>query len=185
MNTNRYLTVIVVLLLTALRSWSSETNTYTTLGPTELFSSVPAQNVTPSNQPEDSLPAIRDPKGNWGEISEGLQLSIRFEKASFKSGEPIVGSVLVRNTSEKPLWYSDFYGVGIDSVVCEFLVLDESKQAVPRNQTSPFGMIDGSSKSMEINVGTQRKYPIRIDQRFKINAPGKYFIQAKKARAQA
>lgn len=181
MNTNRYLTVMGILLLTGLRSWSNETNTYTTLGPFDQPPSVPAQSVTLSNRPEESLPASQDPEGNWGKASEGLQLSIRFEKDSFKSGEPIVGSVLVRNTSDKSLWYFDFYGAGADSVVCEFIVLDVEKQVVSRSQTNRWlNVKDGRNMRIEVHAGTQRKYPIGIDQRFKMNTPGKYFIQAKK-----
>src|SRR5207247_4417721 len=52
-----------------------------------------------------SRPPGEDPQGNWGVVSEGFQMSVRFDKESFVVGEPIVATVVIRNVSDRPLWY--------------------------------------------------------------------------------
>src|SRR3954471_23859078 len=46
---------------------------------------------------KESQSAEQDPDGHWGEITNGLQLSLRFEKGEYQVGEPLTAVVLLRN----------------------------------------------------------------------------------------
>lgn len=64
-----------------------------------------AGQIEQAKQAKDARPAEDDPEGNWGQISEGFQLSIRLSKNTFTNGEPVSASILLRNVSDKPLTY--------------------------------------------------------------------------------
>ncbi len=53
----------------------------------------------------ESLPAAEFPEGNWGEVTNGCQVSLRFDKRVFTNGEPIEGTVLVRNMTNQIIYY--------------------------------------------------------------------------------
>src|ERR1035437_5486511 len=64
-----------------------------------------AEQIEQARKAKYSRPANDDPEGNWGAVSEGFQLSIRFPKESFTNGEAIVASILLRNVTNTPLTY--------------------------------------------------------------------------------
>src|ERR1700743_1259734 len=54
---------------------------------------------------KESLPADQFPEGNWGLVTNGFQLSLRFEKPSFNPGEPVAAIILLRNVTNAILTY--------------------------------------------------------------------------------
>src|SRR5208283_2339530 len=58
-----------------------------------------ARKLEEAKKSKESLPAEEFPEGNWGTVTNGFQLSLRFEKTAFARGEPIVAVLLLRNTT--------------------------------------------------------------------------------------
>ena len=57
----------------------------------------------------ESLPSKDFPEGNWGEVINGLQLSLRFDKQTYTNGEKITAIMLIRNTTNQAIRYlNDF-----------------------------------------------------------------------------
>jgi hypothetical protein len=59
--------------------------------------------LTQAQNSEESLPAKDFPEGNWGPVTNGCQLSLRFTKSVFKVGEPVTATLLLRNVTEHTL----------------------------------------------------------------------------------
>ena len=72
---------------------------------TTAFFTPTAEQIEQAKRAKDSRPTEDDPEGNWGQISEGFQLSIRFSKDTFTNGEPVIASILLRNVSDRPITY--------------------------------------------------------------------------------
>ena len=53
----------------------------------------------------ESHPAEQDPEGHWGEATNGLQISLRFEKQTFTNGEPVNAVMFMRNVTNQPVAY--------------------------------------------------------------------------------
>ncbi len=133
---------------------------------------------------KESRPSEADPEGNWGEVTEGFQLSIRLEKEVFTNGEPVNATVILRNVSGRPLKYEVMYGA--DDGIKLNLLKGESRVAVTNNPTGT-NFLDRlrtiRSGSMGIYTsppGTQRKFTKRIDQGFDLTSTGGYVVTAKR-----
>src|SRR5262245_53267514 len=46
-----------------------------------------------------------DTSGHWGSPTDGFRISLRFPTNTFRSGEPVIGVMYVRNVSRKDLLY--------------------------------------------------------------------------------
>ena len=103
---------------------TTETNLFITFTASEFSRDVTPQKLEAARHANESRPAAQDPEGNWGELSEGFLLSVRFQRHTFKVGEPIMATVLIRNPGARTAFYRDFFGMGEDSTVCQFVVLD-------------------------------------------------------------
>ena len=58
-----------------------------------------------ARQSPECRPAENDPEGNWGEPSEGFQLSLRFAPRLYTNREPIIFRCIMRNLSDRELSY--------------------------------------------------------------------------------
>ena len=130
---------------------------------------------------KESLQAIADPDGNWGQAVEGFQMSIRFNKKSFLTNEPIKVSILLRNTTNHIVGYGAFFGIGMDSPVCNFVITNSAHIKIPRKPNlDGIFVLDGGSRPFELHPQTQRKYEVFLDfRRFDLSKPGTYSIIAK------
>lgn len=133
---------------------------------------------------KESRPAEDDPEGHWGAISEGFQLSIRFEKETFTNGEPVIVSVLLRNVSDRPLtyWVST---LGRETEV----VVAKGQQPLPRKDQPKAGAtfaerlshLDvGSAWDCSSPVGTQRKFMVELNKIFDLTTNGQYIAHAER-----
>jgi hypothetical protein len=50
----------------------------------------------------ESRPSDQDQEGHWGQMTNGFQLSLRFEKEIFTNGEQFVAVTLMRNITNQP-----------------------------------------------------------------------------------
>ena len=148
-------------------------------GDTIAFS---AGQIEKAQHAKDSRPAEDDPEGHWGTVSEGFQLSIRFEKATFTNGEPVVASIILRNVSERPLTYW-VTTLGRETEVA----LARGQQRIPRKDelksnatfAERLSHLDvGSAWDCTSPVGTQRKFRVELDKIFDLTTNGQYIAQA-------
>ena len=114
-----------------------------------------------------SAPADRDPEDNWGQATNGLQVSLRLEKSAFTNAEQIFATSLVRNvTDEQQTYYRPV----------KFLLSKDGK-ALKRK---------GEDGLMEINASpfhtlypqTQNKYKENLSQEYDLSSGGNYEVQA-------
>ena len=139
------------------------------------------EQIESAQNAKESRPATQDPEGHWGETQEGFQLSVRFEKENFRAGEPIVATVLIRNATNKNVYYRDFVGLREDSPVCQFDVLDEQQKPVLRlTANAPDDITDGPHITRALKPGTQCRYDVKLDARFNLNQPGTFSIRARR-----
>lgn len=144
------------------------------------------EQVKKARRAKDSRPASADPEGNWGVPSQGFQLSLRFNKASFTNGEPVIASVILRNVSDRTLDYP--YEYAPDNREITFNVL--------RGETRVYGMYDltpGASFADKVRAapsghgwirssppGTQRKFFVNLDKIYSLTNTGEYTVFAKR-----
>jgi hypothetical protein len=113
--------------------------------------------------------------------SEGLQLVVKTEKATFTTGEPILLSVFARNNGAKPLFIVDTYHPEWDT---KFVVRNEAEESAALTE-------DGErlTKSIaifrdirvEINPGDEVQKDFVINKLFEMTAPGRYSITVKRS----
>lgn len=123
----------------------------------------------------EGKPAKKDAAGNWGEIVNGVQLSLRFTNQTFKVGEPVVAAVLWRNRSSDPIVFSSSED---ELHTFDFIIKDRrGKVLQPRDKRehSPFSPRSGSSKGRAVDPGSQLKFEADLTKRFTVK-PGKYRI---------
>jgi hypothetical protein len=125
-------------------------------------------------------PAKDDPEGNWGEVSRGVLLSLRFDKSLYQEGEPVNAMVLLRNATNNEVRYRQcVIGGGasrdIQVSVVEFLVTNETTHSlmeVKRGDT-----VFQHHESFPLQPLQQAFYVDRLDQILSLQ-PGRYSVQA-------
>jgi hypothetical protein len=124
---------------------------------------------------KESLPAEQFPEGNWGPVTNGFQLSLRFEKIRFARGEPIVAAMLLRNTSTNILKYRVASITGRDGPI-GFVVSDAggAVKPVPTGETAII-----SSSVAVLAPSTQHKYVEQLNKRFDLQKSGCYTVYAR------
>jgi len=133
------------------------------------------ENAAACRLPGEDLPADQDTNGNWGFLSEGFQLSIRFEKTAFSNNEPIVASIILRNVSESLLEH-----VSSKPDKTEFILHNEGGIPVERidvfRQSATIQQIVMGASRWPLNPGEQRKYKVVLNQLFDLSRPDTYFV---------
>jgi hypothetical protein len=118
---------------------------------------------------------------NQGRSSAGLKLSVHLEKETFANGEPILASLLTRNSGSRIRTVM----VADPEKVYSFVVKDEKGLSVPLTQ---YG--EKVQKSLEdslgrgfikLKPGQVAQSTIQIDKLYKMNVPGAYYITAKRS----
>jgi len=132
--------------------------------------------VAAKNVPE-SRPADLDSDGNWGPLTEGVQVSIRFDKTEYTVGDPIRPRVVLRNVSAKTLRVTGSHRV--DQL--KLTAIDEEGRAVPRSLLSggPVSITGGASGFFPVSAGEQFTYgDLEMKHFLSLTNPGVYFVTA-------
>jgi hypothetical protein len=181
MKTNiRLLTVIPALALTACRLASAET--------TSLFETIESTAVSSARFDGLRLPKLdvhaqgpvkEDPEGNWGAVTGGLLLSIRFEKRLVQEGEPVNAMVLFRNATNSVVRYRERLIGGasrdVQVSIVEYLITNEtthSLMAVRWGDT-----VFQHFETSPLQPMQQVFYVNRLDKILDLQ-PGRYSVQA-------
>ena len=137
-----------------------------------------------ASKAKESRPAHLDPEGNWGEPSSGMQMSIRLEKSTYKVGEPVNATIIVRNLDQKSREYRVFYpderGFGLSLFAQGRAGPVLSK--IDSRATNEFGKV---SRLPITKVGhfwlspaTQQKHEVRLDRIYDLTRPSSYMVSA-------
>lgn len=121
---------------------------------------------TAASLPE-SRPANQDPEGHWGEATNGLQLSLRFEKETFTNGEPIDAIVFVRNVTNQPIVYYR-----------PALILATKDGKFMKRKDDDGMILINMPLETTVFPQTQQKNHKQLDQVYDLTQPGEYIFQA-------
>jgi hypothetical protein len=144
--------------------------------------------VEKARHAKESQPAEEDPEGNWGKPVDGLQMSIRFDKASFAPGEPIVANVIFRNLTNHlmaaPAFVPDYHS--------ELVVADEkgkpleTRETIEERKLVEEGKITDFQRRLRhilqdpkwasLMPHCQYKCTVALDKLFDMSQPGRYRI---------
>jgi hypothetical protein len=155
-----------LLLLCCANLFASETN--------KLFITINEWDKDVSNQTNgisEYLSAEQFPAGNWGQATNGIQLSLRFDKPAYTNGESIIATILVRNVTNKTADYHNIHVYGRDGPV-RFYVFSTDNHNVEGIQGG-----EGSATDADVLVGSQRKFVERLNKDYCLTN-GTYFVQA-------
>jgi hypothetical protein len=112
----------------------------------------------------ESLPAKDFPEGNWGEVTNGFQLSLRFNKTAYTNGESIETILLLRNVTNQVIQLG--YSKLLDSLdgPAKFQILSDTGQVIPEHYYSPIpNWLPGANVDKSPQPGTQRRYVEHLD----------------------
>ena len=127
-------------------------------------------------------PTELDPAGNWGQVSEGLQLSLRLAKTNYATNEPVVATLITRNVTDADLWYL----LGLPTTL-EISVLRGGEKLARKDE--PQGLTPFQQRMRQvvrnphqrfIHPGTQRKEILQLSEMFDLSVPGDYSVSAKR-----
>ena len=114
-------------------------------------------------------PAIDDPDGHWGPIIYGCELSIRFEKFTFRTNESVIARIIYRNAGTNFLNYGTPFGGALDF---RFRIRDQDG----RELADSFKPARTTGHHGPWPPGTQYKYECNLTERFGLSKPGVYTI---------
>jgi hypothetical protein len=105
----------------------------------------------------ESLPAKDFPEGNWGEIANGIQLSLRFTKTIYTNGEPIEAIVLLRNVTNQIIKLNFYRDVDLLDGAAVFQIISETGEIIPEHFPSA-SVVEGGNFATCPPPGTQQRY---------------------------
>lgn len=128
--------------------------------------------VEEARKAADSRQAEDDPEGNWGDVINGSQLSVRLDKEQYAFGETLVAHIIIRNLGSEVLAYP----FSFPDLETQISIIDDRYQSVSRLKPPSERPQVVSGGAMQIRPGWQRKYDFRIDTLYKFSTPGTYSI---------
>jgi hypothetical protein len=151
---------------------------------TEHGSYINPRKIAEAKTNRESLPAKDFPDGNWGELTNGIQLSLRFDKQAYTNGEKITAILLVRNTTNRLIHYRWIYpskdylwGDGPALLVTATDSGQPMPVSLPAKEAKQFTETFSSSELTDLFPHTQRKHMERLDDKYHLTA-GTYRIHA-------
>lgn len=139
--------------------------------------------LTEVDRAKYSAPSEQDPSGNWGFISEGVQMSVRFGSLAATAADPIDLTILLRNTFDQ--------GIGLSlgkppEQEFNLQVFDSSNTPVFPKRPLPEGtdfqkrlsQIENGPKSFSIQPHTQTEVVVPLSDLFDLTRPDRYFVSA-------
>jgi hypothetical protein len=136
---------------------------------------VTMKSIEEAQKSQESRPADQDPEGHWGKVVDGYQLSLRFDKADYTNGEPIVATVLLRNVSDQPRTYVRQTVLGQRSPV--FLLVWKNEEEL-KLKTVDNTVIISSASNVTLQPRTQHRYRLQLDKFYDLSGTGSYSVQA-------
>jgi hypothetical protein len=135
---------------------------------------------------DEVLPSADDPQGNWGAITNGIQLSIRFYQTNFTNGGPVFAVILWRNAGETS------HGLDIARAV-ERYPFDLSLSHDGKPEKALVSRFDpdwrdhsfGGPSARPIKPQTQIRFVLELDKIFDLREPGLYEITAERDKARS
>ncbi len=124
------------------------------------------------------LPSVEDIGGNWGSVTNGVQLSVRLYRTNFLQGEPIFLVVLWRNVGQAPAYFTSATWENYDF---DLLVRRDNQPVrvlLPRLDSST--AFDGSAGGEYVNPRTQMRFVIELDKIVDVGTPGTYSVSAQR-----
>jgi hypothetical protein len=118
-------------------------------------------------------PAEKDADGHWGNKIAGLQLSVRFRKSVYQSGEPVYATIVYRNTRKDDIMRTfPVYGGDHDF---GFVIKDEDGNRL-KDSFVPWKANENPGYNLEWPGGTQYIYESDLKERFGLTNPGTYSV---------
>ncbi len=133
---------------------------------------------------KESRPAHLDPEGNWGEPSSGMQMSIRLDKSSYKVGESVNATIIVRNLDQKPREYMVLLPLDLGFGLSLFVsgkpvpVPTKSEAREPNAFGKRLSRLIMGGRSFGLSPKEQRKHEMCLDWFYDLIQPGSYQIMA-------
>ena len=131
----------------------------------------------------DSRPAAQDPEGNWGAVVDGLQVSIRLDKKTYDTNEPIVATIIMRNVSENERVFDISRGLP-----CYITIIDPQGRKLERSDWYPKNTFQGSVQRLvkqvvhkDVYPGMQVKLQLDLRKFFNLTNSGQYTVSTKMA----
>ena len=122
----------------------------------------------------ECLPASEFPEGNWGTVTEGFQLSLRFETNDFTTGTPIAATIILRNVTNSVLNYRAVGILGGTSPI-PVVVTYTNGSSVPL-KSDDIAVV--SVRNVKLFPGTEQKFHERIDSLFNLPTNGLVNVHA-------
>jgi hypothetical protein len=120
-------------------------------------------------------PAELDPTGHWGRGEVGAQLSIRFAKDRYETNEPVIATVIYRNTrTDDNLNLTSAFG---DERDFQFVIKGEDEMELPDSFVVPERVSSFSSRWLP---GTQYRYESNLTKRYRLSQRGTYSISVRR-----
>lgn len=118
--------------------------------------------------------------GQWGSISEGLQLSVQLEKVILRVREPIVLKLLIKNTTKEvlPLVVSSpdmDYQISIRDEKGQNVALTKYGEKLRRNAGDHL-----ARAVIKVSPGQEVSHSLTVSEIYNMTAPGTYSITAKR-----
>jgi hypothetical protein len=132
----------------------------------------------------EPLPAVEDSGGNWGSLTNGIQISIRFYQIDFTNGEPVPAVVLWRNAG-RTVQNLDI-AAGVEHYPFDLVVRRDGalqKPVIPRIDPDWRERLMGGPGPSSIQPSNQVRFVLRLDKIFNLEKPGDYEIKAGRDKA--
>lgn len=123
----------------------------------------------------ESWPAEDFPEGNWGEVMDGGQISLRFDKQVYTNREPINAVVLVRNTTNQVIVFLLTDGVAPGFI--NFQAYTQSGQSLDPKPKYSSPVAPNAGVVNIIQPGLQRKFIEALNRSYDLTN-GTYLIEA-------
>lgn len=142
---------------------------------------VPTNAVAAALKAPESRPAQDDPEGHWGPIVAGWQISLRLSTNTYTPGQPVYGTVLLRNVTDKEV---EYIYTGTPHEAFDTSWVNEDTKATNRIvPPPPEGLM--SSHGVELHPRSQRRLEVQLEGppkesgRFLVSASTKVYEQGK------
>jgi len=140
--------------------------------------------LTDEDRARYSGPLERDPAGNWGANTEGIQMSARFRSPVAVAGEPVQLFILIRNTSESDIEF------GISRPPEQefgLQVFDSNGAVVSPRRPVPSGsdfqkrlsQVVNNPKSLRVRPRSQTEIVVPLHELFDLDRSSRYFVSAR------
>jgi hypothetical protein len=123
----------------------------------------------------ESWPAKDFPEGNWGELTNGVQVSLRFDKRTYTYQEPIQAIVLVRNYTNRAIVLNGYNEVSLGRI--NYLVFGASSKIIDSKLKYTGIRMPSAGFIDTIYAGLQSRYVDCLNKSYDLTN-GNYLIQA-------